>query len=278
VAKRALDAGLRPLAVHVDAGWNTEPSVENVRAVVREFGLTLETVVIDWEQMRRLQLAFLNSGTLNQDIPQDHAFFVSLYSAAIRHKIPVILSGVNYATESVQPQSWGYSNSDGRHVLAIHSSHGSGRLKGFPIMPYRRFIRLGRKQAFQVVRPLDYGPYNPEQERRRLESMIGWRAYGGKHSESLFTDWFEAVYLVERYGIDKRRGHLASQIVSGLRTRDEALAELAKPKLDGPGRLVLNRSVAEKLGISNAELNELIRVPHVSNHKFKTEFKSWVSP
>jgi len=278
VAKRAVDAGLRPLAVHVDGGWNTEASVENVRKVVQGLNLTLETIVIDWEEMRSLQLAFLKSGTLNQDIPQDHAFFVSLYRIAIRKKIPVILSGLNYATESVEPKSWGYSNSDGKHLLSVNSVHGSTRLKNFPVMDYRKFLRLGKRQAFKVIRPLDHGVYDPEKEKQELQSRFGWRPYGGKHSESLFTDWFQSVYMIDRYGIDKRRGHLASRVISGLISREDAMSQLSSPPVNEADKSNLNRSVAEKLHLTLDELDAILEIPHVSNHAFGTEFKSWLSP
>lgn len=278
VARRVMSAGLRPLAVHVDGGWNTEASVQNVNQLVRELDLELETVVIDWEEMRNLQLAFLKSGTLNQDIPQDHAFFASLYHTAIQRKIPVILSGINYATESVQPASWGYSNSDGSHIRSVNSAHGRTRLKGFPIMTLRKFSRLTSRNHFQVVRPLDYGIYDPEIERVELEKKYGWRAYGEKHSESLFTNWFQAVYLPERYGIDKRRGDWSSKIIADLATRDDAIRQLSSPPVDEQGRRDLNRSVAEKLQVSVSELQQLAEIPHLSNHAFKTKLKSWFSP
>lgn len=278
VARRAIEAGLRPLAVHVDGGWNTEASIANVRRIVEELKLTLETIVIDWEEMRRVQLAFLKSGTLNQDIPQDHAFFVSLYRTAMRKKIPVILSGVNYATESVEPQSWGYSNSDGNHVRSIYSAHGDRRLRSFPILSYRKFVRLNKKGAFQIVRPLDFGAFVPEYEEVSLKSQLGWLPYGGKHKESLFTDWFQSVYLVNRYGIDKRRGHLASRVISGLDTRESALKLLESPPANEQEIFNLNRTVAAKLQISVDQLENFLTIPHVSNHAYKTHFRDWLSP
>ena len=278
VARRAVDAGLRPLAVHVDGGWNTEASVENVRKIVDRLGLTLETIIIDWAAMRKVQLAFLRSGTLNQDIPQDHAFFVSLYRVAMRRKIPVILSGVNYATESVEPGSWGYSNSDGRHLRSIYSAHGEGPLHPFPVMPFRKFVRLNNRGAFRVVRPLDYGHYDPSDEMPFLRTQLGWRPYGAKHEESLFTHWFQASYLVKRYGIDKRRGHLSSRIISGLTTRNSALEQLESPAATENEIAKLNYAVAEKLELTVQELEDLVLIPHRSNHHYRTAFRDWTSP
>lgn len=278
VAQRALDAGLHPLAVHVDGGWNTESSVANVRSIVAGLGLTLATVVIDWEEMRNVQLAFLRSGTLNQDIPQDHAFFVSLYRVAIRERIPTILSGINYATESIEPKAWGYSNNDGQHVKSIYAAHGGKRLRSFPIMSHQEFSRLGRRGLFRVVQPLNYGPYNPEAEQTVLASRFGWHPYREKHGESLFTTWFQNVFLLERYGIDKRRAYLSSRIISGLLDRDGALAQLSAPPMTPAEMTRLTATVSDKLRIDSQELTALMRIRHQSNHVFKTEFRRWLSP
>lgn len=278
VAQRALDEGLRPLAVHVDGGWNTESSVSNVRSLVEGLGLKLATIVIDWEEMRNVQLAFLRSGTLNQDIPQDHAFFVSLYRLAIQKKIPTILSGINYATESIEPKAWGYSNSDGRHIRSIYATHGGKRLRNFPIMSHQEFSRLGRKGLFQVIQPLNFGPYNPEAEQALLARRFGWHPYREKHGESLFTTWFQNVFLFERYGIDKRRAYLSSRIISGLLDRKEALEQLATPPMLPTEMARLTATVADKLRIQPLELLGLMEMPHRSNHVYKTQFKKWLSP
>lgn len=278
VARRAVEAGLRPLAVHVDGGWNTEVSVSNVKNLVNNLGLTLETVVIDWSEMRALQLAFLESGTLNQDIPQDHAFFVSLYQVAIRRKIPTILSGLNWATESIEPQSWGYSNQDGLHVKSVYESVTGKRLRKYPIMSYEKYRKLRNKGKFRVLEPLNYGVFNPQSTLELLKNNFSFKGYETKHAESLFTHWFQSVYLLERYGIDKRRNYFSSQIISGLMLRDEAIGLLRSESISSVQRHNLTQSVADKLGLDVDSLESLMENPHRSNHSFKTTFRDWVSP
>ena len=78
---------LRPLVVHVDAGWNSELAVYNIEQVVKYCGYDLHTHVMDWEEIRDLQVAYLKSGIANQDVVQDHAFFASLYHFAVKNNI-----------------------------------------------------------------------------------------------------------------------------------------------------------------------------------------------
>jgi hypothetical protein len=251
VARRAIEHGLRPLAVHVDGGWNTRESVLNVRSLVRGLGLDLRTIVIDWDEMRRLQLAFLRSGELNQDIPQDHAFFVSLYRTAIMENITSILSGVNFATESVEPASWGRTYLDGDFIQSIMAKFGGGKLFRYPLMPQNEYRALSRRKKFIIFEPLNFGPYNPAKELDELISEFDWAAYDQKHGESIFTKWFQGAYLPQRFGIEKRRAHLSSRIISGLVSREKALKLMAvhNNNMDS-----LNRLVAQRLQIDLGEL------------------------
>jgi PP-loop superfamily ATP-utilizing enzyme len=270
VAIRAIEAGLRPLAVHVDAGWNSIESVKNVRLLVNELGIDLKTIVINWPEMKSVQRAFLKSGTLNQDIPQDHAFFTSLFRIAIDEGISTILSGVNFATESVEPSSWGYSYLDGKQIRSINKKFGDMRLSQYKTLPYKKYKRLSQKSKFKVFEPLNYGPYDPARELKNLEERFDWIPYDGKHAESVFTDWFQSVYLIERYGIDKRRAHLSSKVISGLIDRESALRSIEVPPSTFEKSNRLNDIVSSRLGLTNEELTELIKLPHVENSIFKS--------
>lgn len=95
---------------HVDAGWNTEIAVKNIENLCKRLKIDLITEVIDWDAMRELQKAFFRSQVVNQDIPQDHAFFAALYNYATKNKIKYVLNGYNISTECVLPAAWrGYS-------------------------------------------------------------------------------------------------------------------------------------------------------------------------
>lgn len=262
LACKVKEWGLRPLAVHVDAGWNSELAVKNIEQIVSAAGLDLVTVVVDWEEMRDLQLAFLKSHVANQDTPQDHAFFAALYNYAVKNGIKYVISGSNYATESILPVSWGYDPMDIRHLRAIHKRFGTTKLKTFPLVNFFEFhIYYPRIKEMTVLRPLNLMHYSKQEAIEDLEKNYGWRYYGGKHYESRWTRFFQAYYLPTKFNYDKRKAHLASLVVAGEMTREAALAELEKP-LYTDNELAEDKAfVAKKLGISVEELDELVHAP-----------------
>lgn len=262
LACKVKEWGLRPLAVHVDGGWNSELAVKNIEQIVTRAGLDLVTHVVDWDEMRDLQLAFLKSHVANQDSPQDHAFFAALYNFAVKNGIKYVISGSNYATESILPVSWGYDPMDVRHVKAIHKQFGTVPLNTFPLVSFFDFhVYYPRIKEMTVLRPLNLVYYNKSYAIDYLEKNYGWRYYGGKHYESRWTRFFQAYYLPTKFNYDKRKAHLASLIVSGEITRDEALKELEKP-LYTENELADDKAfVAKKLGISVDELDELVHAP-----------------
>ncbi len=254
--------GLRPLAVHVDAGWNSELAVKNIEQIVTKVGLDLVTHVVDWEDMRELQLAFLRSNVANQDVPQDHAFFAALYHYAVKNKIKYVISGSNYATEGILPQSWGYDSMDARHIRAVHRRFGNRKLREYPIVSFFNYqIYYPKIKKMTVLAPLNYIPYNKRLAIDYLEQEYGWRYYGGKHYESRWTHFFQAYYLPTKFGYDKRKAHLASLVVAGEMSREQALEELEKP-LYTENELAEDKAfVAKKLGISVEELDDLVAQP-----------------
>ncbi|RME24979.1 MAG: N-acetyl sugar amidotransferase, partial [Candidatus Zixiibacteriota bacterium] len=204
------ELGLRPLVVHIDTGWNSELAVQNIEAIVKKLGYDLYTHVVDWEEMRALQLAFFKAGVANQDTPQDHAIFAGLYRFAVQNKIRYVFSGSNYATESILPNSWGYSAMDARQIKGIYKRHGDGtKLRSFPFVSFFQYhFYYPYVKRMTVVRPLNFLPYNKELAISTLESELGWKYYGGKHYESRFTKFFQGYYLPVRFGYDKRRAHM----------------------------------------------------------------------
>jgi N-acetyl sugar amidotransferase len=269
LAVKLVEWKLRPLVVHVDAGWNSELAVRNIEEIVTRLGLHLDTVVIDWNEMRDLQRAFLKSHVANQDIPQDHAFTASLVRRALQHKLKYVISGNNFATEGVLPQSWGYDAMDATHIRDIHRRFGAAPLKNFPILSFRDYY-VTMLQKLQFVSPLNLIPYSKAEAITLLERDYGWRYYGGKHYESLWTRWYQAHYLPTKFGYDKRKAHLSSLIVAGSMSREEALAELEKPLYTANELAVDTAFVAKKLGFSDEEFAALIAAPPRDFREFAT--------
>lgn len=262
VAHRVIELGLRPLAVHVDTGWNSELAVSNIERLVEKLNIDLYTTVIDWDEMRDLQLAFFKSAVANCDVPQDHAFVAVLFKLAEKKGIRWIISGHNLQTESILPESWGYTSIDSKHLRAIHQRFGTRPLRSFPTYslfqytfwwPYVRRIK--------VLKMLNFEDYRKEEAKQFLMDEYGWRDYGGKHHESHFTKFFQSYYLPTKFGYDKRRAHCASMVVSGEMTREAALEELKKPPFDPEAARQDKLFVAKKLGVSEQEFDEILARP-----------------
>lgn len=252
--------GLRVLVVHVDAGWNQEMAVNNIQQVVAHCGFDLHTHVVDWEDMKKLQLAYLKSGISNQDVPQDHVFFAVLFKLAVKYGIKLFISGGNIATESVLPSGWHGSAMDRINLRAIFKRFGQGKLKSYDAISFLDYHLLFRLRGMRQYRPLNYLPYDREESIRQLEA-IGWRNYGRKHGESFFTKFFQNYFLPTRFGYDKRRAHYSSMILSGQLTRDAALDLLDVPLYDP---VELENDIVyfcNKLDITREELNHYLTMP-----------------
>lgn len=271
LALRAKDAGLRPLALHVDAGWNSELAVANIETIVKHCNFDLHTHVVDWEEMRDLQLAYMRSGIANQDVPQDHIFFASLYHFATQNKIRTLLQGGNIATEAIFPPAWHGSAMDAINLKAIHRKYGERPLRNYKTISFSQYyLWFPLVSGIRGVRPLNYMPYSKELAVATL-SQIGWRPYGRKHGESVFTKLFQNYYLPTRFGYDKRRPHLSSLIVSGQMRREEAIEELAKPLYD-PDELEVDIAYfCKKMRITRDQFDTFLAAPL----REYSEFPNW---
>lgn len=267
--------GLRPLVFHVDAGWNSQQAVHNIEKVVDGLGLDLHTEVVNWPEMRDLQLAFFKANVPHLDTPQDHAFFASLYNFAARHGIKYILNGGNFSTECVrEPLEWHYHASDLCQLKDIHRRFGTRPLKTFPmsdIFTYKIYYRYVK--GVQVVKPLNYVPYVKEQAIQLLIDRFGWQRYAHKHFESRFTQFYEAYWLPKKFGFEKRKAHFSSLILTGQMTRDDALEKLARPAYDELTISTDFEYVATKLDISVSELQGYLDGPKKSYRDYKSAMR-----
>ena len=258
----AHQVGLNPLIVHVDAGWNSELAVNNIERVLDATGFDLETVVVNWESMRRLQLAYLRAGVINQDVPQDHAFTAGLISVAKKFGIRDVINGHNIATESVLPISWGFFPMDTQNLKAIHRKFGDeGGLEGYPLVSMATWIRANSpKPPLRFIKPLDWLPYDRDGAEEQLQK-VGWRPYPRKHGESRFTVFYQEFILPTRFNVDKRRAHYSSLILAEQLDRQAAISLLREPMYDEI-RLSIERDFfCRKLRISEAEFEELMTQP-----------------
>ena len=258
VAYKLKQAGLRPLALHVDNGWNSELAVSNIETTLRNLDIDLYTYVIDWREFRDIQRAFLEASTPDTEIPTDHAIFAALHQTAVKHQLQYIVSGNNHRTEAILPNAWARGHSDSRYIRSVHRRFGQRPLQTFPYLSIPAIIRYGLLHRHKVIRVLDYFEYDKATALRVLEDELGWRNYGGKHYESIFTRFLQAYILPRKFNIDKRRAHLSALICSGQATREGALAEMETPTYPS-GLLEQDREyVLKKLGYTESEFDAIM--------------------
>ncbi len=279
--------GLRPLVVHVDAGWNRDVGMSNIERIVKALKLDLVTLVVDWEEMRDLQVAYFRAGVENLDTPQDHAIIAGLLRTAMRHGIRTVLSGANYSTESVLPTAWGHDAMDLRQLKAIHRRFGSRALRSYPTLNFFQYrIWLPYVKKLRVIDMLNYMPYDRHAAIEELRREVGFREYGDKHFESQFTKFFQGYYLPARFGYDKRRAHLASMVLSGHMSRAEALEVLARATYPAEALREDRAFILKKLEMSEAEFDAILAGPPKSFRDYPTStalhrrlsrLKQWLS-
>ena len=275
VAKEKM--GLRPLLFHVDAGWNTDQAVGNIEKLVDGLGLELFTEVINWEEMKDLQAAFLRAGIPDQDLPQDAAFFSGLYKFARQYKVKHIITGSNFSTECCrEPEEWGgYLGIDTTLFKDIHRQFGQRPLDTFPltdILVYKLYYQ--KLLGMTVHHPLNLVPYVKKDAEDELNRRFGWQRFQHKHHESRFTRFYEDYWLPRRFGFHKRRAHFSSLIMTGQMTREAALERLSRPEMDEHFLKQEFEYVAHKLDMSVDELQQIFESPKKTYRDYRN--KRWL--
>jgi N-acetyl sugar amidotransferase len=251
--------GLRPLAVHLDNGWNSEISVRNIENIVTILGIDLYTEVLDWEEFRRLQVAFLRASTPDSEIPTDHAIIATLYKQAAKHGIRWIMDGSNVVTEIMVPATWSHGHSDFGYIKHLNDTFGGAELKTYPHYDYYDYmVRFPHRQRIERFPLLNYIDFNKMEAMEIMKRELKWTPYGGKHYESIYTRFYQGYILPKKFGFDKRRSHLSCLVNNGRITRDEALREIQKPALSEEMEREDRTFVAKKLGLSDTEFDAIM--------------------
>jgi N-acetyl sugar amidotransferase len=269
--------GIRPLLFHVDAGWNTDKAVGNIEKLCNGLGLELFTEVINWEEMKDLQRAYLYSQIPGQDAPQDIAFFSGMYKFARKHKIKYVLTGANFSTECCkEPPAWGaYPGIDKMLVMDIYKKFGKRKLKTFPVLDILEYKVLYQVfYGMRVFKPLNLVPYIKKEAEELLGTRFGWEKFQHKHHESRFTRFYEDYWLPRKFGFEKRRAHFSSLILTGQMSRDEALDRISRPELDEKTLMNEFEYVAYKLDFTKEELQHIFEGPNKTFRDYRN--KRWV--
>lgn len=267
--------GLRALAIHLDNGWNTELAVANVEQLVKRLDIDLKTYVLDWREFKDIQTSFLKSSISNIEIPTDHAIWAILIKTAGKMGIPYIIAGNNVVTESIMPESWLYGSKDSRLIKAIHNRFGKVKLKTYPSLTTFNYVEYLLIRGIRWVPILNYIPYVKDEAKKYLIDELGWRDYGGKHYESIFTRFFHAYYLPEKFGYDLRKSYMSALVCSGQITREKALEELALPP--APKELLSQdrEYVIKKLGLTEDEFQQILDAPNKTFADYPNNDSLW---
>jgi tRNA(Ile)-lysidine synthase TilS/MesJ len=253
--------GLRPLAVHMDNGWNSEKAAVNIKNIARKLGIDYESYVLDWEEFKDLQLAFLKASVPEAETPTDVAIPAALHTVAAKHGIKYILSGGNLATEGILPKSWHYDVRDLRYFNYIQRTFGTGRVKSFPTFGYKTETFYKVVQGIWMAYPLNYVRFITDEVVQLLKEKFDWKPYGGKHHESTYTKFIQSYYLYEKFNIDYRRATFSTQICAGEIDRDHAVEQLKGRPYKAEEIDEDRYYIAKKLGIDGDELERIMRLP-----------------
>lgn len=261
VVYKAHKRGLRALLVHLDNGWNSEISVKNIKNLANIAGFDYESYVLDWEEFRDIQLAFLRASIPEMETPTDIAIPGALHKVAAKYGVKYIISGGNFATEGILPKTWHYNAKDMTYFSHIIKTFGRKKMRKFPRFGWKEELYYKLVKGIKIVYILNYVPYNKAEAMNILEQELGWKYYGGKHYESKYTGFVQSYIMPEKFNMDYRRATLSTQICTGEVTREDALEEL-KNKPYNPLVVQQEREyISKKLGIPVKEFDEIMSEP-----------------
>ena len=253
--------GLRVLAVHVDNGWNSEEAVMNIKNIARKLNIDYESYVLNWEEFKDIQLAFLKASVPEAETPTDLALLAALHQVAGKYGVKYVISGGNFATEGILPKHWHYNAKDLKYFNFIQKKFGTKKIKKLPLFGFTHEMYFKLVKRIKIIYLLNYIPYSKNETIALLKEELDWRDYGGKHYESVYTGFIQSYYLYKKFGIDYRRATLSSQICTVEVKREDALNELKKTPYSEEKAKQEKEYIAKKLGISAEEFEKIIQLP-----------------
>lgn len=273
VAWKVKEMGLRPLAVHLDNGWNSELAVENIQKTLEKLDIDLYTHVIDWREFRNIQLSFLKASTPDIEIPTDHSINSILLKLAEKFGVKYIVSGSNYNDEGAFPEAWAYGHLDFKYIKGIHKKFGSIPIKTYPFVTARQLLYKIGIQRIKVVAILNYMHFNKADAREFLTTELGWRDYGGKHNESLYTKFVQEYILPLKFNIDVRKPYLSGPVLRGQISRNDALKELEQPIATEESRAEQKKYFLKKMSITEQEFEEIMAAPRLTRFDYSSNIQ-----
>lgn len=272
VAYKVKELGLRPLAIHLDNGWNSELAVNNIEKTLTKLDIPLFTHVMDWHEFKDIQLSFLKASTSDLEIPTDHAINALLFRQAAKFGVEYIISGSNFNDEGVFPESWAYGHLDWKYVGGIHKRFGSVPIKSFPYLPLTKLYYYLFVKRIKTVSILNYMHFEKTQARKLLTEKLDWVDYGGKHNESLYTKFVQEYILPKKFNIDVRKPYYSGPVLRGQITRDHALEMLQAPIADAKSLQDQKDYVLKKLELSEEAFEKIMNLPVKRHYNYPSNY------
>jgi len=277
VLVKALESGLRPLAVHMDNGWNSELAQNNIANLVRGLNVDLHTHVINWIEYRNLMQAFFDADVIDVELLYDNAMLAVNYQQSKKYGVKYILGGMNQATEGMRmPLGWNWMKYDKKNIKDIAKFHGDVKIKSFPAISTLDYIH------YELIRGIKWIPFLDNYDFIKVEALTilqnehGYKPYPYKHYESIFTRFYQGYILPNKFGVDKRRLHLSTLVISGQMKREEALEYLEQPPYPSKDALEHDREYfVKKMKWSLEELDAYILRPPQRHDSYATEKPRW---
>ena len=274
---KAVELGLKPLAVHMDNGWNSELANNNIFNLVKKLNVDLYTHVIDWDEYKNLMLAFFKSDVIDVELLYDNAMLGVNFTQALKHKTKFILSGTNTSTEGMRiPKNWSWFKNDAKNIKYLGKKFMNQKLKTFPSYGTFDYIYCEFLKKIKWVTFLDYFDYKKEDALKLLESKYDFKPYGYKHYESIFTRFYQAYILPKKFGVDKRKLHLSNLIITNQLDRDKALNILKQSPYPSEDLEKADLTYfLKKMDWTNQDLEDYIKRKRVEHSDYKSELPMW---
>jgi N-acetyl sugar amidotransferase len=270
--------GLRPLAVHLDNGWNCEFANQNISNLVNKLGVDLYTHTPNFEENCDLQRSFFSANVLDIELITDNAIIALNFQLAKKYKLKYILSGSNISTEGMKmPSSWGYYNKrDKKNIISIHKKFGKLKIKTIPFISTFEYIINDNLFKRRWINFLDYFEYKKTTALNILMDNYDYKPYPYKHYESIFTRFYQGYILPKKFNVDKRRIHFSTLIITGQMTRNEALLKLKDSPYPNINEMLNDKeTVLKRLRFTENSFNEYLNSPEISHDHYKNEI--WIT-
>jgi len=276
---KAKELGLRPLAVHMDNGWDSELAANNIKNLVVNLGVDLYTHVIDWDEYRELMEAFFEADVIDIELLYDNAMLAVDYQQANKYGLKYILAGTNTSTEGFRmPKNWNWFKFDKKNIKSLGKLRNI-KLNTFTAMGTFDFIYFEFIKGIKWISFLDYLEiYNKYEALEILRRDFCYKPYPYKHYESIFTRFYQGFILPVKFGVDKRKVHLSNLILSGQISKEDALKQLGKIPYRSEQELVDDIAYfLKKMRWSKEKLMTYLERPERKHNEFGSEIKLYNS-